>query len=294
MTHSKHNCSLYIRIWIILFTCFSRACGLTAQTGCHDSFAVFLQKKGEYYRAITEYYRLIYLCNDSSHKIQYLKNIGLCYMQGEDYDGFIAFYGKHQSDFLSNAVIEAEMILYDAESHYQQQYYGKAIRILEHANPVSETRWATNIKMLLGLCYARTFDWQSAVRRMEEVQKDSPEAEHLARSLSNFPKLPKKHPWIAGSLSTIIPGTGYMYCNQRRTGLTALLVNGLFFWAIQDAVSNKQYGIAAAAGFLSIGWYLGNIKGSVDAANRYNDHVRHAFINQLLERQNMNRYVKRD
>lgn len=294
MTDTQRMIIFCTWIRIILFTSLVGLNSLCAQTDCDDGFAQFLQKEGEYYRAITEHYRLYRTCDDTAQKIRFLRNIGLCYMQGEDYAGYIVFYNKYRSRFIADPDIESEMTLYHGESYYHQELYKKAIKILEYSSQSPDIKWTKDIKLLLGLSCARTFDWQSAVTMMEQIRDDSPAADNLARSLHNFKKLPERCPWIAGALSAVIPGAGYMYCNQKRTGLTALLVNGLFIWAIHDAIENEQYGIASAAGFLGIGWYLGNIKGSVDAAKRHNEHVRHEFIDRLLERQNMKQYLKRN
>ena len=96
----------------------------------------------------------------------------------------------------------------------------------------------------------------------------------------------------AGILSSIIPGAGYLYCNRKRTGITSFIVNGLLFWTIRDAIIKKQYGFATTACFFGIGWYIGNIKGSVDAAKAHNAHVRKESINSMLEKENLYEYVK--
>ena len=53
----------------------------------------------------------------------------------------------------------------------------------------------------------------------------------------------------------------------------------------------KQYGLASAVSFFELGWYVGNIKGSVEAAHSYNANVRNKFIDKLLEKENLFEYV---
>jgi hypothetical protein len=138
------------------------------------------------------------------------------------------------------------------------------------------------------------FDWQAAVKKMQLIRQDSPRkitAENFSTSLKDFSNLPEKSPFWAGAFSAIIPGAGYFYCKRKRTGITSFIVNGLFIWIIRDAIVQKQYGIATAAGFFGIGWYIGNIKGSIDAANVYNTNVRNEFIDRSLEKENLYEYL---
>ena len=101
-----------------------------------------------------------------------------------------------------------------------------------------------------------------------------------------------KNPAVAGEMPAIIPGSEYVYSGRKGTELTSFIVNGLVLWAIRDAVYNKQYGLATTVRFFGVGWYVGNIKDSIDAAKVYNANIRHAFINELLQEGYMDCYVK--
>ena len=59
---------------------------LNAQEIYDKGFADYLFKEKEYYRAITEYYRILYNHTDSTQKSKILRNIGLCYFHGADYE----------------------------------------------------------------------------------------------------------------------------------------------------------------------------------------------------------------
>ncbi|MBN1999314.1 tetratricopeptide repeat protein [candidate division KSB1 bacterium] len=263
--------------------------------GSDDSgFADFLFKKGEYYRAITEYYRVFHFCTDSSKKVSLLCNIGLCYFRGEDYEGYISFFKNNENYFSSHPEQRARMDLYLGKSYYSLNRYQEAISILEGSITRANDYFYNERQFLLGISYARIFAWQKAIQKMELIQPQlEPHIQtvNLCRSLQNFPDLPQKSRFWAGSFSTVIPGAGYFYCNRKQTGLTSLIVNGLIFCAVRDAVRQKQYGIACAAGFLGFGWYIGNIRGSIDAADVYNTNTRNAFIDYILKRNNMNEYL---
>lgn len=259
-----------------------------------EGFANFLVKEGEYYRAITEYYRLIYAAADSTKKANLFKNIGLCYFRGADYEGYISFLEKNRAYFASSAIIQAEMALYLGKSYYHLNQYQKTISTLEWSSYRTDNFFNEN-QLLLGISYARLFDWQKAIEELGLIKQDYPRkksSESIIRSLQNFPKLPQKSPAGAGILSSIIPGTGYIYIGRVGTGITSFLVNGLLIWTISEAIIKEQYGLASAAGFLGIGWYIGNIKGSVDAAHIYNANIRNKFIDRLLEKESFFEYKK--
>jgi tetratricopeptide (TPR) repeat protein len=264
------------------------------QDSYDEGFADYLFKRGEYYRAITEYYRLLYVSTDSTKITKLCRNLGLCYFYGGDYEGYISFLENNKIRFRSNAIIRAEMELYLGKSYYYLKQYQKVITTLEWSNVSSNNRFFDERQFLLGISYARIFDWQAAVQKMQLIRQDSPRkitAENFSNSLKDFSDLPKKSPIWAGTFSAIIPGAGYFYCNRKRTGITSFIVNGLFIWIIRDAIVQKQYGIATAAGFFGIGWYIGNIKGSIDAANIYNTNIRNEFIDRSLEKENLYEYL---
>jgi len=140
-------------------------------------------------------------------------------------------------------------------------------------------------------------DWQTAIQRLELITQSHSDsdkiiAENMIRSFQNFPDLSQKSSFAAGGLSAIIPGAGYAYCNRWGTGVASLLVNGLLIWTFSDALKQEQYGLASLTGFVGIGWYVGNIWGSVKTAKKYNSRIRDEYINSVLQRENLLEYVK--
>ena len=260
-----------------------------------EGFADFLVKKGEFDRAITEYYLLLYISENPSQKMNILRKIALCFYQESDYEGYISFFKKNDTNFTVNSFLHAKMILYLAKSYYHLNNYQKAISTLEWSITTINDSLFNENQFLLAISYARMFDWQMTIEKLKLVEPDSPSkinADHLIHSFANFPKLPRKSPFWAGTFSAVIPGSGYIYCHRPATGITSFLVNGLLIWAIRDAMVRKQYGLVSAVSFFELGWYVGNIKGSVEAAYSYNFNVRNQFIDRLLEKENLFEYVK--
>jgi tetratricopeptide (TPR) repeat protein len=223
--------------------------------------------------------------------------MGLCYYHGEDYEGYIAFIKKNQSNLSINSTLFAEMNLKLGESYYHLNRYRKTINHLDSIQLDPQNQYYNDTQFLRAISFSRLYDWQSAVNELGKVYQDNSDLEkikagNMIRSIENFQNQSFKNPFIAGGLSAVIPGSGYAYCHHWGTGIASLLVNGLIVWAFADAWKNKQHGIASLTGFLGVGWFIGNIRGSVKAAQRYNTQIREDFVNSLLMKENFLQYVK--
>jgi tetratricopeptide (TPR) repeat protein len=268
-----------------------------AQEFSGETFADYLFREGEYYRAITEYYRLLHTVSDSSMKAGLLRKVGLCYLKGADYDGYILFFEKNQTNFYRDPLLYNEMNLYLGKSYYHLNHYKKGITKLDSQQLNPSNQFFNDFQFLLAISYSRMYDWQNAIQKLQSINQDHSDvdkikANNMILSLQKFPNLSHRSPFLAGGLSAIIPGAGYAYCHRWGTGIASFLVNGLLVWTFSDALKKEQYGLASLTGFVGIGWYVGNIKGSAKAAKKYNSHIRKDFIDNILRRENLLEYVK--
>lgn len=92
-------------------------------------------------------------------------------------------------------------------------------------------------------------------------------------------KGPYKKPWLAGGLSVLVPGSGKAYAGQWKDGLVSLIFTAGM--AFQSYRGFSQQGIRSAKGWiyggLGLGFYLGNVYGSVKAAKQHNSRLRDAI-----------------
>ena len=93
----------------------------------------------------------------------------------------------------------------------------------------------------------------------------------------------RKNPGLAGALA-IVPGVGYLYCERYQDALIALLVNGGLIWAACEAFHNDLYALVAVITFVEVGFYAGNIYGSVSSAHKYNRKNERQWIDNLRRR----------
>ncbi|MGA2506294.1 MAG: hypothetical protein ABSF80_02330 [Chitinispirillaceae bacterium] len=258
------------------------------------SFADHLFSTGEYYRATTEYLRCLHALSDSAAIPSIVKKISLCYFKGEDYSGCIHFLDSYFIITQKDPVISSELAFMRAMSRYKLGEYSKAIAELNvSATPLAGTVCADS-RLLLGISYARLFDWNTAIQKLGSG-KDCPlihsALDSMRIAIQKISLMRKKSPLLSGVLSSIVPGAGYCYCRRESTGIVSLMINGILGWALYDAFSKKQYGIGTACFFFGSGWYLGNIKGSYDAAKRYNSYQYTTAINGSLARFGFQEYI---
>ncbi|HSL88466.1 MAG TPA: hypothetical protein VK870_04115 [Ignavibacteriaceae bacterium] len=88
---------------------------------------------------------------------------------------------------------------------------------------------------------------------------------------------PYKSSFLAGLLSSVVPGAGKIYTNQISEGLTSLVLNGLFAFLSYNNFKNDH----TTRGWIFAGvgafFYAGNIYGSAVSANIYNQRVDYEY-----------------
>lgn len=91
------------------------------------------------------------------------------------------------------------------------------------------------------------------------------EASDLLRVRETMAEMGHKKPWVAGTLSALVPGLGKVYAGNIGEGLAAFVVTGSLMavtaenWVKEGPTNWKTI----AAGLLSAVFYVGNIYGSV-------------------------------
>lgn len=138
-------------------------------------------------------------------------------------------------------------------------------------------------KILASMNYAKTFKWQEAQKILQEISITSPYAPNAKKNLTNAQMgidfTPKK-PWIAGVLS-IIPGAGYLYAKHPSSAFSSLVFNGLLAFASYSSFQSGNTGMGILSSVIGLGFYAGNIQGSVKSVKRYNLVNQERIANQL-------------
>jgi TolA-binding protein len=250
-------------------------------------FADALFNAGDYFRAITEYKRFLFLYPADARAGRVQLQIGRSYLRGQQWDDarqtFVGIAQQHP-----DAAIRAEAAYLVGETSFLQGRYAQAIADLQ---PVAERYGDTPVgqqaRYLLGWSYLRARQWPEASQTFAAIDTTSPlfpSSRALAEAAREGEQLPRKSPALAGLISAVIPGTGHFYTGRWRDGTIALLLNGAFLAAGIEAVSAGNEAAAGLLLFFEAAWYSGTIYGAVNATHKYNRDLEERWL-QGLERQ---------
>jgi hypothetical protein len=250
-------------------------------------FADALFNDGDYFRAITEYKRFLFLYPTDARAGRVQLQVGRSYQRGQQWDEARQTFERTAQQH-SDAAIRAEAAYLIGETSFQQGRYAQAIADLR---PVAEAHGQTPLgeqaRYLLGWSYLRARQWPEASQTFEAIDMASPlfpSSRALAEAAREGEQLPRKSPALAGLMSAVIPGSGHFYSGRWRDGTIALLLNGAFLAAGIEAVSAGNEAAAGVLLFFEAAWYSGAIYGAVNAAYKYNRDLEERWL-QGIERQ---------
>jgi tetratricopeptide (TPR) repeat protein len=248
------------------------------------SFADHLFDQADYYRAITEYERLIFFYPDHPLARTAKYQIALSYSKGDKFDQAIQRF-RTLSDEYPNEETGKEALFMLGETYYRKKDYAQAIDVLERFQAIYPADARRDSAMIrIGWSYLRQGDWRQASEEFQKVPADSavrPHAEGLAADVKAFPEIPNKSPYLAAGLSTVLPGAGQLYVGRPVDAAVSFMLNGLFIWATVEAFQNNNNVTGAILLFFESGWYLGNIYNAASSAHKYNHRAEQDFLDRL-------------
>jgi hypothetical protein len=98
----------------------------------------------------------------------------------------------------------------------------------------------------------------------------------------NVPKV--KEPWVAGTLSALLPGAGQAYVGNYQSAAFALALNVLFFSATKELYDRNLDSTGLAAGAIFSVVYIGNIVSAVQSSHSLNQKARDPFEKEVAQR----------
>jgi tetratricopeptide (TPR) repeat protein len=251
------------------------------------AFAENLFAQGDYYRAITEYERVIFFYPDQPLAKTARFQIALCYLKGDKLDQAVDRFRALNQE-LPQVEVGRRAYFMLGEAYYQKREYSRAADIFAtyiEIYPGDERIDAARIK--IGWSYLRQGQWRQAADALQKLPPDSPlhaQAEGLAEGSEKYPGIPTKSPTLAGGLSAVLPGAGQLYVNRPGDALVSFLLNGAFIWATVEAFQNDNNVTGGILLFFESGWYLGNIYNAVNGAHKYNRRTEKQFLDGLQDK----------
>ncbi|MXV76466.1 tetratricopeptide repeat protein [Candidatus Poribacteria bacterium] len=250
-------------------------------------FADSLYAQGDYLRAAGEYQRYLFYQPQESAQIHY--KIAICYRFGgkteQAIQGFEALLRTYpEGQFASRVYYQI------GATYFLMDRYEQSSQFLHEALPrITDTRQHAEAEQLIGLSYLRQKRWSEAGRLFKALQasdviqiREKAEVYHIYAEKGAA--LPTRSPFLAGTLSAIVPGAGRLYTGRFGDVLNTLFTVGLTGWQAYDGF--RRDGLSSAKGW-TLGtlcgiFYVGNIYGSVISARVYNRHITDEFLATLL------------
>ena len=253
-------------------------------------FADFLYEQEDYLRAAGEYQRYLFSMSEEvseSEQIRY--KIALCYrFAGQTEQAIRNFQTLLQThpdtQFASSAYYQI------GATYFLIDQFKQSSQFLREALPhIADARQHAEAEQLIGLSYLMQKQWSEAGEVFKTLQgSDVIPVKEKASIYHNYAKagaeLPTRSPFLAGVLSTIIPGAGRLYTGFRvGDAVTSLITVGVTGWQAYDGF--RRDGLSSVKGWTlgTIGgiFYVGNIYGSVVSARVYNRQVEDEFLTTL-------------
>lgn len=248
------------------------------------SFADHLFEQGDYYRAITEYERLIFFHPGHPLAKAAKFQIALSYSRGDKFSQAIQRFRALSEEYPDDETGRRALYML-GETYYQKKDYTQAIDVLERflTTYPGDTRSDAAV-IRIGWSYLRQGNWQQASEEFQKVPEGSavrPQAEGLATDATAYPAIPRKSPALAAGLSAVLPGAGQLYVGRPSDAAVSFVLNGLFIWATVEAFRHDNNVTGGILLFFESGWYLGNVYNASSSAHKYNRRAEQDFLDRL-------------
>ena len=241
----------------------------------------------EFYRAITEYKRFLVLFPDSDRGDYAIYKIGMAHYFGEEYEASVKNFERLMEKYPESRLVPEAMYTAGLGSWKLKQYDDAetALKTVEKTYPDSAHAPLSLIAHALLELDRNHLD--VSVQDMNKLLTAYPghpaenKVQETIHLFEQYQDLPQKSEVLAGAMSAVIPGSGYLYAEHYGDGVTAFLINALAITGTISAVNSENYAVAAIVGGIGLPFYFGNIYGSANAAKKWNLAVRNELRNKI-------------
>jgi tetratricopeptide (TPR) repeat protein len=247
-------------------------------------YAEQLYSQDKYMLAIMEYERFAYLFPGDGRVSESRYHMGMAYYLERQYIEAIQTFNDLMVMVDVGSAYHARSFFMAAESQLRLRRRSSALTTLHTLVTLSDdmdVQDEANNRM--GWIFIETADWEKAriyFQRISHQNHDKYRLADLNRRLESSGDIHHKSPGMAGTLA-ILPGGGYLYCNRPRDALISFLINGGLIYAAYEAFNNEMYALGGVISFVEIGFYSGNIYGSISSAHKYNRDQDRKFVDKL-------------
>lgn len=260
-------------------------------------FAESLFEQADFYRAIGEYKRLIFLCPDEVALCEkaYFKT-GVSYFRAKRWQDAIEALDVFLVSFPDSRMAGEAMYL-KGMSEKNLSLHDEALTTFGYIIETGTGEYRARAIYQSALVLVDMEKWERAGEMFSRVPMESKlydSAGVFSAGLENIGNIPYKSPAVAGTLAAIVPGAGHLYTQRRRDALVAFLLNGVFIWSAVELFNDEKYVTGGIVTFFELGWYSGNIYSAVSSAHKFNRRTKKDFLQGLRDRVNLSYLHDRD
>lgn len=254
------------------------------------AFAMNYFRTGEDHRAVDEFDRFVHFFPDDPrvesamlYAAQALHREGRPAEALNRYRRIVERYPESRSAV--RAGFESASCLLDMNEHEEAKAF--LLKMAETASSSDIRDEAVYRMVWIELTHARFPEAARLAAQIGPIGKERYRIPDLQERLEQAGSIPKKDPALAGFLS-VLPGGGYAYCERYRDTAVAFLLNVAFVAATVEAFREGNAALGCLAGFVGSGFYMGNIYGGINAAEKYNRNALRMFIERTVSDYRMN------
>jgi TolA-binding protein len=239
-------------------------------------FAHHLFSQEEYFRAIGEYQRFLFLYPDNPEAPTAELRIAQCYIRGKRWQQALEAVDNFLRDYPENSLkwqalfMKARALNELGRGEEARGEYGVIIEARPESPLVAEAWY------LIGLSYAKEGRWLEADEALRQVGSGDlfyGAAKEVLQIVAEESKAKRKDPSLAGILAAVVPGAGHLYCERPGDAAIAFVFTGAFAWATYEAFNQDHEELGVGLGLITLAFYAGNIFSAVNVAHKYNDRV---------------------
>jgi len=240
------------------------------------AFAEELFGRGEFFKAVLEYERLLHFFPSSPLADDAAFGIGLAYDGAGEYGVASSTYRQFLADFPSSDLIPKVRLALGRSLALGRDYADARLELEGLASESPPQPSSGRARILCGLTYLPTWELESAEGEFAQAAADFPGepegalGDTLAEIAARRTELPRVNPGFASLASALVPGLGQVIAGNFWDGVLALTTNALWVGATWWAAEEGELPAAALAGFIGAGFYLGNVYNAGQAAEEAN------------------------
>jgi len=275
--------------WILLVHCTVLAQPVAAEKRADRlwEFANYLYEKQDYYRALSEYQRFVFLFPKDYRADQAKLQIGRCYRrEGKADKGFSylirLFNSRADEPVGPEALLEMVAIREEQERYPRAIYWTK--QFIQRYPDYSEI---DTVYLRLAWLQIDSARYEAAIATLERIQPESkhyPRARSLRQALQQRPEVGERSPVMAGALSAVLPGSGHFYSGRPGQAAASFLLNALFITGAVLAFEHDSPVLGGILVFFEVGWYVGGIQSAAQAAREENQKEESKYRRDLKEK----------